>query len=43
MFRVFAHAQDKKVPVVKNRSVSVEVDSDESTDDAVEDMISGIG
>ena len=44
MFSVFAHAQDKKVPVVRNRNVRVEVDRVVWSSGAAEfDSISGMG
>lgn len=43
MLRVLAHAHDKNVPVVKKRSVRVEVEKEDSTEDAVNERISGIG
>ena len=43
MLRVFAQAQERKVPVVRNRRVKVDVENDDSTEDAVDDKISGIG
>lgn len=43
MLRVFAQAQVKKVPEVRNSNVNVDVENDESTDEAVEERNSGMG
>ena len=43
MLRVFAQAHDRKVPVVRERRVRVDVENDDSMEDAVDDKISGIG
>ena len=43
IFKVFAHAHDKKVPVVRKSRVRVDVENDDSTEDAVDERISGMG
>jgi hypothetical protein len=43
IFRVFAQADDKKVPEVRKSKVSVDVEKVEATGDAMDDKMSGMG